>query len=156
MDNPESNIERRSRKLDELKGKNIANYNVLLTTIIQSELDSIRSIIALSSAGIGVLFASAKLSEPAGTTTILTLLGLLGFGFAVYFAINFQLTASKKYEGALFGAEDQYKLPDDMRADIANARDDFKQFRSLAAWAFFFGLVSTIFLGIVGCIVRLP
>lgn len=152
--NAESDEERCKRHLDELKGKNVANYSVLLTTVIQSELDSIRSIITLSSAGIGVLFASTKLGESSVTNTVLTILGLLGFGFAVFYGISFQMTASKKYEGNLYTAEDLVNQPD-MRASIGTVRAEFKGKRSCAAWSFLFGLGSTVGLGIVGCVSRL-
>lgn len=144
---PENEEEHRKRVLAELQGKNIATYNVLFATVIQSELDSIRSIITLSSAGIGILFASAKLSEPSEANTVLTPLGLLGFGFAVFFGISFQMTSSKKYEGNLHTAEDLVNATD-LRTNIENVRRDFKWKRRAAAWAFLVGLTATIGLGV--------
>ena len=90
--NSENDNERRSRKLRELEGKNLSHYNILLSTVIQSELDGVKNIINLSSAGIGFLFALQKFGASTACvdlSVILKLVSFFGFIVSILFGISF-------------------------------------------------------------------
>jgi hypothetical protein len=62
MVGPESEEEERSRKLDELKGKNVAHYSVLLAAYIQTKMEHDKTLVTLSAAGIGLLLTIISLT----------------------------------------------------------------------------------------------
>ena len=51
----ETSEERQKRELEELKGKNIANYQVLLSAWIQTRMERDKAVVTVSAAGIGLL-----------------------------------------------------------------------------------------------------
>jgi hypothetical protein len=53
----ETEEQRLQRCLDELKGKNVAHYSVMLAAYINARIDANRAILVLSSTGIGLLIA---------------------------------------------------------------------------------------------------
>lgn len=56
----ETEEERKARMLEELKGKNVAYYSVMLTAYISARVDANKAIFAFSSTGIGFLVAIAS------------------------------------------------------------------------------------------------
>ena len=69
----ETKEQQEQRKLEELKGKNIAHYSVMLTAFINARVDANKAIFAFSSTGIGLLIAMAtKLQQLSGCLKILT------------------------------------------------------------------------------------
>ena len=73
-DMPESAESREKRKLKELEGKNVANYQVLLSALVQTSTDRNKAIITLSALSIGLLI------------TILTTIGINGW-FQLIFVV---------------------------------------------------------------------
>jgi hypothetical protein len=145
--NPESDDERRSRKLHELQAKNISHYNILLSTVIQSEFDGIKNIINLSSAGIGFLFALEKfgqISTYVEFSRILKLVSFFGFVVAIVFGISFLLTASKHYENLVRENDD-----DQSGKRLIQSRQSFGCRRKTSMMAFLFGIFSLAALGII-------
>jgi hypothetical protein len=63
----ETEEQRQQRLLDELKGKNVAHYSVMLAAYINARIDANRAILVLSSTGIGLLIAIANQLQPLGT-----------------------------------------------------------------------------------------
>ncbi len=140
MTAPEIDDERRSRDLRELEGKNIAHYSVVLRVVIESELDGIKQIIAISSAGIGLQYALDRF--PSGSVLLCLSLGLsifsiLGFGTAIVCGIRFLLAASKRYEEELRGTTN---LSGYQR--LLDARKIFSWWRRAAILAFQVGVLS--------------
>ncbi len=70
----ESNEERQKRELRELEGKNIAHYQTLLSTWIETRMEQDKMVITLSAAAIGLL------------VTIITTVGIKGF-WQYFFAV---------------------------------------------------------------------
>jgi len=56
---PETEEQRQQRMLDELKGKNVAHYTVMLAVYINVRVDANKAIFVFSSSGIGLLIAIA-------------------------------------------------------------------------------------------------
>jgi hypothetical protein len=140
MTTPEKDDERRSRDLRELEGKNIAYYSVVLRIVIESELDGIKQIIAISSAGIGLQYALDRF--PSGSSLLclsvgLSIFSILGFGTAIVCGIRFLLAASKRYEEELRGTTD---LSGYQR--LSDARTTFSRWRRAAILAFQIGVLS--------------
>ncbi len=71
----ESNEERQKRELRELEGKNIAHYQTLLSTWIETRMEQDKMVITLSAAAIGLL------------VTIVTTVGIRGF-WQYFFAVG--------------------------------------------------------------------
>jgi hypothetical protein len=57
---PETEDQRQQRVLDELKGKNVAHYSVMLAAYINAHVDANKAIFVFSSTGIGLLIAIAN------------------------------------------------------------------------------------------------
>lgn len=144
--NPENDDERRS-KLRELEGKNVSYYSVLLTTIIQSELDGIKNIINLSSAGIGFLLALEKFGSRSACielSLILEMVSFLGFIFAIVCGVSFLSVASKRYEDALRENDNE-----EGHNNLVKSRQSFSHRRKASMIAFLFGIIALAGLGIV-------
>jgi len=142
---PEAEDERKTRHLKELEGKNVAHYGVLLQTIIQSELDSVKTIITLSSVAIGVLFTGSAFE---GSCNII---GPVVFGGSVFFfivaivsGVFFLNIASTRYEGELRGAMDKNELD-----SLIKARKQFSIYRKTAFITFVFGIVVGVAFGVL-------
>jgi hypothetical protein len=73
----ETEEERQHRLLDELKGKNIAHYSVMLAAYINARVDANKAIFAFSSTGIGLLIAIANRLQQLGTYIKLIYIGAL-------------------------------------------------------------------------------
>ncbi len=71
----ETTEERQKRELRELEGKNIAHYQTLLSTWIETRMEQDKMVITLSAAGIGLL------------VTIITTVGIRGF-WQYFFAVG--------------------------------------------------------------------
>lgn len=138
MDNPETSEERRSRLLRELEGKNVEHYSVLLQTVIESELEGIKQIIALSSVGIGLQFALDRF--PAGSSllpiaVILSVVSVVAMAVAIFCGVRFFLAASKRYEGEIRGTDDEPSY-----RNLLEARDTFAHWRRASVTAFLVGV----------------
>jgi len=143
--NPETEDERRTRQLKELEGKNISHYGVLLQTIIQSELDSVKTIITLSSVAIGLLFTVGKFG---GSCEVI---GPIVFGVGVFLfivtivsGVFFLNQASTRYEGELKGARDKNELD-----SLIEARRKFSIYRKTAFITFVLGIVVGVAFGVL-------
>lgn len=145
--NPENEDERRTRKLRELEGKNVSHYSVLLSTVIQSELDGVKNIINLSSAGIGFLFALEKFGASSACVKLsmaLKLVSFLGFIFAIVFGIGFLFAASEHYKNSLRENDDG-----ESGKKLAQSRQSFGYRRKTSMVAFLFGIIALGALGII-------
>ena len=79
----ETKEQQEQRKLEELKGKNIAHYSVMLTAFINARVDANKAIFAFSSTGIGLLIAMAtKLQQLSGCLKIVYVGALVAFFIA--------------------------------------------------------------------------
>jgi len=54
---PENKDEERTRKLEELKGKNVAHYSVLLSAWIHTKMEHDKTLVTVSIGGIGYLIS---------------------------------------------------------------------------------------------------
>ena len=138
MENPETPEERHSRHLRELEGKNVEHYSVLLHTVIESELEGIRQIIALASVGIGLQFALDRL--PTGSSllfaaVVLSVVSVVALAVAIFCGVRFFLAASKRYEGALREANDE-----EANQKLMAARSDFSRWKRTSMTAFQIGV----------------
>jgi len=57
---PETEDQRQHRVLDEVKGKNVAHYSVMLAAYINARVDANKAIFVFSSTGIGLLITIAN------------------------------------------------------------------------------------------------
>ncbi len=79
----ETEEQRRERVLEELKGKNVAHYSVMLAAYINARIDANKAILAFSSAGIGFLIAiSSKLQQLGFCAKTVYVGALIAFFFA--------------------------------------------------------------------------
>ncbi len=144
--NPETEDERRSRQLKELEGKNISHYSILLQTVIQSELDSIKTIITLSSVAIGVLITVGRFD---GSYEIIRglviVVSLASFIVTIILGLCFLNQASTRYEEELMGARDNKELH-----GLIKARRKLTICRKIAFITFGFGIFVGCFLGFLG------
>lgn len=74
---PETDEQRQQRVLDELKGKNVAHYSVMLAAFIKARVDANKAIFAFSSSGIGLLIAIASKLQPVSTCIKIVYAGAL-------------------------------------------------------------------------------
>ena len=74
---PESDAQHTQRVLEELKGKNIAHYSVMLAAYISARVDANRAIFVFSSSGIGLLIAVAGKLHCLGTCIKVVYIGAL-------------------------------------------------------------------------------
>ena len=141
MTKPENDEEKRSRDLRELEGKNIAYYSIILQTVIESELEAIKQIMALSSVGIGLQFAMDR--HPSGTgawmNVTFSIGSVLSFAGAIICGIVFLLRASTKYEQELRGTDSLA-----VYASLLNARKSFTRWKRASLVTFVAGV---LFLG---------
>jgi hypothetical protein len=143
--NPETKDEKRTRELKELEGKNISHYCVLLQTIIQSELHSVKTIITLSSVAIVLLFTVVTFK---GSCTII---GPIVFGTSVFFFIVtivfgllFLNQASTRYEEELKGANNKKQWN-----SLVKTRKKFSIYRKGAFITFVLGIVVGVAFGVI-------
>jgi pyruvate/2-oxoacid:ferredoxin oxidoreductase alpha subunit len=80
----EAKAEEQQRKLDELKGKNVAHYSVMLAAYINARVDANKAIIVFSSTGIGLLIAIVdKLRQQSICVQVVYIGALVAFFVAV-------------------------------------------------------------------------
>ena len=80
----ETEEQRQQRVLDELKGKNVAHYSVMLAAYINARIDANKAIFVFSSTGIGLLIAIAnKLQQLSTSVKIIYIGALVAFFVAV-------------------------------------------------------------------------
>ena len=73
----ETEEQRQVRMPDELKGKNVAHYSVMLAAYINARIDANKAIFAFSSTGIGLLIAIANKLQQLSTSIKLVYVGAL-------------------------------------------------------------------------------
>jgi len=137
----ESKIEKKLEKLD------IVHYSVLLQTIIQSRLDSVKTIITLSSVAIGFLFTAGKFVGLVGITGMIVCgISVLSFLVAIGSGVFFLNQASTKYEGELMKAEN---MNDKQWNNLIEARKKFSVYRKTALCTFVIGIVAGVAFGVL-------
>ena len=95
----ETDEQRQQRMLDELKGKNVAHYSVMLAAYINARVDANKAIFVFSSTGIGLLITIANKLEPLGTCVKLLYVGaLLAFFFSVCSTLLVHIRNAKAIE----------------------------------------------------------
>ncbi len=76
----ESKDQEQQRRLDELKGKNVAHYSVMLAAVINARIEANKATFTFSSTGIGLLVAlQSKLQHACNFTTIAYVGALVAF-----------------------------------------------------------------------------
>lgn len=96
---PETEEHRQKPVLDELKGKNVAHYSVMLAAYINARVDANKAIFVFSSTGIGLLIAIANKLQQLGTSVKLIYVGaLLAFFVAVCSTLLVHIRNAKAIE----------------------------------------------------------
>lgn len=132
---PENSDEREKRLLRELEGKNISHYSTLLGAWIQNRMERDKTLISLSTAGIGLLF------------TILTTMGvrnwleILFYSFAV---ISFLITIITSLHIYQINSK---ILEDDLRGSSSD-HPLFKKLDQISFFAFCGGVFFAALLGV--------
>jgi hypothetical protein len=136
MSQPETDDESRSRALEELKGKNIAHYSVLLTAFIQTKMEHDKTLVTLSAGGIGLLLTLLNLTG-SGSTVSLVLFGgsFSGFLLTIGCALVIYERNASHIENELRGG-----APKDFKLHLLD--------RSLK-WSFMFAVLCAILAGTV-------
>lgn len=132
----ESKEEREKRLLKELEGKNIAHYSILLGAWIQTRMQRDKTLVTLSSAGVGLLvtlLTTVEISEQ----WIIYLFGgaFSGFGLTIWSSLQIYQRNSKHIEDSIRGSS-----KDDSRLE---------KYDKLSIRAFYVGAIFTISIGIV-------
>ena len=128
------------RVLDELKGKNVAHYSVMLAAYINARVDANKAIFVFSSTGIGLLIAIAnKLQQLSTVVKIMYIAALVAFFVAVCSTLLVHIRNAKAIESY-----------------IKNQGDDKSMDFKLNTWkyvnyiSFAIGLASSLVFTIVG------
>ena len=128
------------RVLDELKGKNVAHYSVMLAAYINARVDANKAIFVFSSTGIGLLIAIAnKLQQLSTGVKIMYIAALVAFFVAVCSTLLVHIRNAKAIESY-----------------IKNQGDDKSMDFKLNTWkyvnyiSFAIGLASSLVFTIVG------
>ena len=132
---PETPEQEEKRKLSELEGKNIAHYSVLLSAWINAKMESDKSLMTLSSAGIGLLI------------TILSTVGiknhldiyLFGGAFVGFLIAIFSLLK-------IYGLNSTY-IENNIRGKSSDHLG-LKQHDKITRWGFSVGFIFSILIGI--------
>ena len=96
---PETEEQRQQRVLDELKGKNVAHYSVMLAAYINARVDASKAIFVFSSTGIALLIATANKLQSFGTCVKLLYVGaLVAFFVAVCSTLLVHIQNAKAIE----------------------------------------------------------
>jgi hypothetical protein len=131
------NKEERTRKLEELKGKNVAQYQVLLTAWIHTKMEHDKTLVTISIGGIGYLIS------------VLTLVGIKSF-----WEIPLFLGGFSGFLITLFAALSIYKknaqhLENELRESVVNnVKPKLDQLDQVIMWAFRIAVGCAIFIGI--------
>jgi hypothetical protein len=143
--NPETEDEKRTRLLKELEGKNISHYGALLQTIIQSELDSVKTIITLSSVAIVLLFTVSMSEGSFGIIgPIILSISVLFFIVTIVLGLLFLNQASTRYEDELKGANNKKRLN-----SLLKARKKFSIYRKGTFITFVVGIIVGVGFGVL-------
>ena len=95
----ETEEQKQQRELDELKGKNVAHYSVMLAAYINGQLDANKAIFVFSSTGIGLLIAiAAKLQQLTICVKIVYISALVAFFVAVCSTLLVHIRNAKAIE----------------------------------------------------------
>ena len=95
----ETEEQRQQRVLDELKGKNVAHYSVMLAAYINARVDANKAIFVFSSTGIGLLIAIAhKLQELSGGPKSIYIGALIAFFVAACSTLLVHILNAKAIE----------------------------------------------------------
>jgi hypothetical protein len=95
----ETEEQRQQRLLDELKGKNVAHYSVMLAAYINTSVDATKAVFVFSSTGIGLLIAiAAKLQQLSICVKIVYIGALVAFFAAVCSTVLVHIRNTKAIE----------------------------------------------------------
>ena len=96
---PETPQQEQQRKLDELKGKNVAHYSVMLAAYINALVDANKAIFVFSSTGIGLLIAIVDKPQQLSICVKIVYIGaLVAFFAAVCSTLLVYISNSKAIE----------------------------------------------------------
>lgn len=105
---PETEEQRQQRMLDELKGKNVAHYSVMLAAYINARIDANKAIFVFSSSGIGLLIAIADKLQSLGTCIKLIYAGaLVAFFVAVCSTVLVHIHNASSIESYIRGKNEK-------------------------------------------------
>jgi hypothetical protein len=137
---PETQEDRDKRFLEELKGKNIAHYSVLLSAWIQTRMERDKTLVTLSLAGVGFLITIVNVvGLNSNLSAVLFAVSFLGFMLTIWSSLEIYERNAKHLERELRGAEatrDQKPLK-------------LEQFDKLSKWAFLIAALCAIFGGTI-------
>ena len=98
------------RALEELKGKNVAHYSVMLAAYLNARVDANKAIFAFSSTGIGFLIAiSSKLQQLGSCAKIVYVGALLAFFVAACSTLFVHIKNVKAIESYIRSEEENKK-----------------------------------------------
>ncbi|MDP3041494.1 MAG: hypothetical protein Q8N62_01985 [Candidatus Omnitrophota bacterium] len=105
---PESAEERQKRELKELEGKNIANYQVLLSAWIQTRMERDKAVVTVSAVAIGLLVTLLTTVGVYGFwQRLLTIGAFLGFLGAIWISLTIYELNANHIEYSLRGGNDK-------------------------------------------------
>ena len=133
----ESNEEREKRVLRELEGKNIAHYQVLLSSWIKTRMEQDKMIITLSAAAIGLLI------------TVITAIGIRGFWpyfFAITAIVGFIIAICSCLHIFQFNAK---HLEENLRSkNTKNTSNLLKKLDKLTISSFYMGIICAVLMAV--------
>lgn len=105
---PETPVQRQQRMLDELKGKNVAHYSVMLAAYINARVNANKAIFVFSSSGIGLLIAIADKLQSLGPC-IKSIYGgaLVAFSVAVGSTVFVHISNARSIESYIRGKDEK-------------------------------------------------
>lgn len=107
----ETEDERSKRGLRELEGKNIAHYSTLLTAWIQTKMERDKTLVTLSSAGIGLLVTILTTAGVSYLYLLILFLGaFVGFGLCIWTSLQIYQLNSTHLENELRSVNTDLKL----------------------------------------------
>jgi hypothetical protein len=134
----ESREESESRRLRELEGKNVQHYAVLLRAWIETRMERDRTLVALSSAGIGLLVTIlTTVGAPRAWMLFLYLGSFFGFLATIWASIRIYQLNSDKLELEIRGTESPGYKPINLAP-----------YDRFSVGAFLFGVVFAISIGL--------
>jgi hypothetical protein len=105
---PETEEQREQRILDELKGRNVAHYSVMLAAYINARINANKAIFVFSSSGIGLLIAIADKLQSLGPCIKLIYVGaLVAFFVAVCSTVFVHIRNARSIESYIRGKDEK-------------------------------------------------
>lgn len=142
--------EKKPDAIKELESKNVAYYSVVLQTVIQSEIDAVKTSVTLSSVAIGLL-VTWDFSSKTCPLLVTSVQGLcfISFVASIISGVWFHLSSSNRY------SEEIKNIPtDDGQKKLSQARASFKTKKLIALWSFVLGVIGFGTVGVLNLIER--